>query len=200
MLQYSTPNIENLVRDALTKSVGDALDGALFSTTAADASRPAGLLVGVSPLTPSSTTPADEERLSDLSDLVQAVSAVTGNNPIVLIAAPAQAASLRLANARIGYEVLASGALADRTVVAVASNALVSAMDPAPRFELSKSATVHTEDTSPAQLASVGTPNTVAAPMRSMFQSDSSALRLIMEVSWGLRTSGAVAWMQNVNW
>jgi hypothetical protein len=110
------------------------------------------------------------------------------------------AASLRLANARIGYEVLASGALADRTVVAVASNALVSAMDPAPRFELSKSATVHMEDTSPAQLASVGTPNTVAAPMRSMFQSDSSALRLIMEVSWGLRTSGAVAWMQNVNW
>ena len=54
--QHSKPTVEALIKAALTKSVGLALDAAMFSNTAGDAIRPPGLLFGVSALTPSAAT------------------------------------------------------------------------------------------------------------------------------------------------
>jgi len=40
----------------------------------------------------------------------------------------------------------------------------------------------------------------LAAPTRSLFQTDSAGLRVIAPASWGLRAPGAVAWMSGVTW
>jgi hypothetical protein len=46
----------------------------------------------------------------------------------------------------------------------------------------------------------VATPNTVAAPVRSLFQTDSLALRMIMQCNWTLRRTGTLAWTQSITW
>src|SRR5262249_27284543 len=97
------------------------------------------------------------------------------------------------------FEVLASLALADKTVIAIASNCLVSAIDPAPRFEVRDAATLHME-TSPAQISTVGTPNVVAAPMRSLFQTDAIGLKVRWEVRWAFRPAAGPHYMSAVNW
>jgi hypothetical protein len=41
----------------------------------------------------------------------------------------------------------------------------------------------------------------VATPsVRSMFQTDSLALRMLLRAAWGMRASGHAAWTTNVNW
>jgi hypothetical protein len=78
---------------------------------------------------------------------------VSNNLRPILIGAPAQANKLwvtfDIANA---YQILSTSQLAAGTVMAVAPNALVSAMDPAPRFNLSTEVAVHM-DTHPAHSA-----------------------------------------------
>ena len=52
--QALSSNIENIVRQTLSEASGLALDAQMFSAMAGDASKPAGLLAGVAPLTPTS--------------------------------------------------------------------------------------------------------------------------------------------------
>jgi hypothetical protein len=40
----------------------------------------------------------------------------------------------------------------------------------------------------------------VAAPQRSLFQTDSLALRMVLPLNWVMRRTGVVAWTQNVTW
>lgn len=56
------------------------------------------------------------------------------------------------------------------------------------------------EDSAPAQIAVAGTPNVVAAPVRSMFQTDSLALRMILDMNWTMRRAGMVAFVTSVGW
>jgi len=99
------------------------------------------------------------------------------------------------------YPVLASAGLANGIVMAIAVNALAVAggNDP-PKISVSTTGALHMEDTNPLPLASVGTPNTVAAPMRSLFQTATIAMRLIANLTWAMRAPGGVAWVQNVTW
>jgi hypothetical protein len=68
----------------------------------------------------------------------------------------------------------------------------------APRMEMSDQATLHMEDTNPTDL--VASPSTVAAPQRSLFQTDSLALRMIMPLNWTQRRAGTVAFVSGVTW
>jgi hypothetical protein len=69
-----------------------------------------------------------------------------------------------------------------------------------PRFAVSNEATLHEEDTTPLPLSATGTPNTVAAPMRSLFQTDSIAIRLSLYVTWAMRRTGMVAVVVGATW
>src|SRR5262249_45906536 len=137
---------------------------------------------------------------SDIGKLAAAVAAIAGNGPIVFVCAPEQAVSLKLwAPNSFRYPVLASSALADGVVIAIAANALVNANDPAPRFAEARDATIHM-DTSPAAVSTPGAPNVVAAPLRSLWQTDTIGLRMILQVAWGLRNSGGLAWTDSTVW
>lgn len=67
-------------------------------------------------------------------------------------------------------------------------------------MEISDVATLHLEDTTPADIVSgpSGTP-TPATPVKSMFQTDSLALRMIMMINWLMRRP-VVAWMTGTAW
>jgi hypothetical protein len=58
-------------------------------------------------------------------------------------------------------------------------------------------ATLHMESVA-AEL--VSSPGSVAAPQRSLFQTDSHAIRFILPPSWALRSGSAVAFCQSVKW
>jgi hypothetical protein len=200
--EHSVPNAERLIRAAATESVGAALDAAVFDATAASATRPAGLRNSVTTVT-ANAGGGITALLQDLGDLAQAVAGVGGMN-IAFVAAPGEAVKIAFAaGPDFKFPVFASGGLAAGFVVCVALPALVSAVDPSVRFDVSTEALVHMEDTTPLAIGTAGSPNTVAAPARSVWQTDCIAFRLILEASWGLRVataSTAVAWTSGVTW
>src|SRR5262249_43873733 len=146
--------------------------------------------------TPSSSTVLSDAMVEDLAKLGGIVSRAAGQS-IVFIAAPEQALAIALWSPMFDYPVLASSALTAKTVIAVASNALVSGFDPVPSINASYETEVHME-TSPAEIVSPG--GAVAVPVASIYQKDSIALRMLMPCAWALRASGAIAYMNAVNW
>jgi hypothetical protein len=109
---------------------------------------------------------------ADIATLVNGVAAIAGNAPIVFVANPVQAAKLRLWNrSNFNYPVLASSALGAGVIVCIASNTLVTAIDPVPTYQLFD-AVVHLEDTTPLDI----TTDAVAATVKSLWQSDEIGL------------------------
>src|SRR5262249_49322210 len=96
-------------------------------------------------------------------------------------------------------EIWPCSSLPVKTVVAIQIDAFVSAYGPLPSISRERSTTLHL-DTSPLPLASPGSPNTVAAPMVSTYQSDLVATKVTLDAAWAMRAPGRVQWMQNVNW
>jgi hypothetical protein len=59
---------------------------------------------------------------------------------------------------------------------------------------------LHMEDTSPLALSATGTPNTVAAPIRSLWQTDSIGIRAILSIAYTTRAPNAVSFITGVTW
>jgi hypothetical protein len=176
-----------------------SLDAALFSAAAATTARPAGLLAGVTPIAAASGggTSAME---SDLGALAGAVAASGGSGEVIFVASPRQFAAVRIRAPQMPFEIVPSLALAAGTVVAIDAGAFVSGVGPDPEITASLSAVLHMEDASPLQLSTAGSPNVVAAPAQSMFQTASIALRLILDVSFQMRGSGLVQVVNSATW
>jgi len=187
-------NADTLMRAALTESVAVGLDKILFSNQAAvPGLHPAGLLNGVAALTP--TAAGAGAMAGDITKLLTAIAAVAGGG-FFIVAAAGQAVMLQLGLAREVPNVWASSALPAGTVIAIAPRAFVSIIE-APRVDSSIQATLHMDD-APAEISTGAA--VLAAPTRSLFQTDSAGLRVIAPASWGLRAPGAVAWMSGVTW
>lgn len=181
-------NAEALVGDALTRAAGLALDAVLFDTNAATAARPAGLRNGIATLTASNNADMGEAFFEDTAALIGAVSAVGGPGPFALIASPARATLLNL---RFVFEapnlvVLGSSAVGN-LMIAISPAALAAALGIDPLVETANAGTLHM-DTAPTAVGS-------AAPSRSLFQTDSIAVKLRWPISWALRDPRGVAWM-----
>jgi hypothetical protein len=197
----ASSNAEALVRESLLDATAPAIDKALFSTTAGDATRPAGLLNGIAGLTPTAAIAgaASEVLVDDLQKLATALAPVAGNSGIVLVASPDVAVSLvtRIVGTA-PWPVLTSSSLAAKTVIAIATRAVVAAIEGAPAVDARRETTVHMA--TPAAPLATGTPGVMASPVASMFQGDLVALRLRWSISWALRDTRGVAWISGVNW
>ena len=194
---------EEVFATLLREDVAASLDASLFSTTAASSTRPAGILNGISALT--ATTGGGATALQGDIAKLAAIASVVGSGNIAFICSPSYAVRmatyptvLDLDNNQ--FQVWPSVAVADGTIIAIAPAAFASAFGAVPRITASKEAVVQMEDTSPAQLSTAGTPNVVSAPLRSVFQTDSIAVRVILDAAWTLRASGAVAWISGATW
>lgn len=214
--EKSTPDIEQVLRTAIQEDTGVAIDTVLLDANAATTVRPAGLRNGITGLTPAANG-GFTALVADLKGLVGALIVSSGGNirQPVWVMNPVQALSISLtqngagdfpfaadlrAGTLLGYPVAQSATVPNGTVALVDAADFFTATGDEPRFEVSDQAVLHMEDTAPAQISAAGTPNVVAAPIRSMFQTDSLALRMIMDLNWAMRRAGMVAFVQGVTW
>jgi HK97 family phage prohead protease/HK97 family phage major capsid protein len=212
--EHSVPAIEGLLREAVGQDTSVAIDSVLIDTNAATAIRPPGIFNGVTPLT-ATAGGGIAAIVGDVKGLLGAITTATkGNvrNPVYLMnpeevntliwtastlgefpfRAEVQAGNLG------GVPIIDSGTVALKTVGILDAADFVSVGAEAPRFEVSDQATLHEEDTTPLPI--VPGSGTASAPVRSLWQTDSLALRLIMPLNWTLRRAGVVAMVQNVTW
>jgi HK97 family phage major capsid protein/HK97 family phage prohead protease len=215
MAQYSNPAIEAILRQGLQDDTSEALDAYLIDNVASSASRPAGLLNGVTPLTATAAGTATEKMVADLKQLISAIVAAGGGTDVVMLINPAQSISLGFAMTTTGDFLFAtvteagqkfnvtfivSQTVAVGTVIAIEASEFATATGDAPRFAVSNEATLHEEDTTPLAIGTPGSPAVVAAPVRSLFQTDSIAIRLTLYVTWVMRRTGMVQTLASVGW
>jgi hypothetical protein len=183
-------NAEQMIGDVLTRAEGLALDAAVFDNSAATAARPAGLRNGIAALTPSASTDPFGGFYEDLSTVISGIAPVGG--PFVLITSYARAASIsaRFPEAPESFTVLGCSAVGN-DLIAIAPAGLVSAFSPDPEIETSSAASLVMNDVA----APIVNGGAMAAPVRSLLQTDSIALKVRWPMAWALRSPAAVAWV-----
>jgi HK97 family phage major capsid protein len=216
MAEHSTPAIEAVLRQAIVEDTSVAIDTILLDATAASATRPAGLRNGVTGAT-ATTGGGLAALVGDVKAL--AGSLITGSNghlrDPVWIMNPIQVLSIQfqtnatgqfifqdeIAQGRFrGYPLYQSTTVPSGTVLLLDAADFFSATGDAPVFNASDTATLHMDDTTPLALSATGAPNTVAAPIRSLYQTDSLAIRMTWDLNWAMRRTGVVAFVSSVTW
>jgi capsid protein len=184
----------------LRESAAFSLDASVFSSTAASASRPAGILNGIAPLT-ATAGGQDDALSSDLEKLAAAIAPVSSG--IAFIMNPRQGYSVRIRRGSTfarDIPIWTTTAVAEGTLIALDPAAIVSAFGVTPEIRSSIEVSLHLEDTAPAHIGTPGTPNVVAAPAHSMWQIDGVATRLLLPAAWAVRSPGAIAWLASATW
>jgi hypothetical protein len=219
LLRRSTPSIEEMIRQAMIDDTAEIMDGYVFGAAAGSATRPAGLTNGIAAQDTrvATATPTVADIDSDLQKMVSQLVAVRrlgGPNTswVMNKANAAKLASLMFATGGAvypglsaaggtlkGYSVAVSHFFPTTEVLLVDGDAIFMAGG-APEFEMSTEATLHEENTTPLPIGTTGTPAVVAAPVRSLYQTNSAALRMIREVSWDDLRDGAVQQLTAVAW
>jgi hypothetical protein len=199
LVNGSPANVEALIGQALREAIVSRLDSVLLGTAAAVAGvQPSGILNGISATTASALTPVGEAMVMDLAKLAGSVLQVAG--PVVFVCAPEQAVAIALRAPNFAYAVLPSDALAPGTVIAVSAGAFASVLSAA-RIEPGDGALVHMEDSNPLPIATGAQGSGVlATPSRSLWQTDAIGLKVVLPVSWAMRSTTGVAYMTSVTW
>lgn len=205
----STPQLEGVLRRSIVEDTAVTLDGILLDATAGDTIRPAGLLYGVS-ATASGYGGGDYTAVKeDFKALLAPFIAANAADNITVIMNPAQALAIGMMdgpdNNSAWFSAISSrvnivestNATANR-LIAIRNSDFATALGDMPEFEISNQATIHMEDTTPLEI--VATAPTTADPVRSLWQTDSSALRMVMDVSWTMARSGMVAWIDTTSY
>ncbi len=219
LADHSTPAIEGLIRQAIVEDTSVAIDSVLLDATAATTTRPAGLRAGVAAVTATAGggLPA---LIGDIRGLTGAlITGTLGNlrspvwimNPADVLAAsllPATAGGgefpfkTELAGGTLqGYPVIQSSNVPADMMFLVDAADFVSVTGDTPRFDVSDQATIHMEDTTPLPIVTGAQGSgVVASPTRSLWQTDTIGVRMLLDINWGLRRTGVVAWTQTMTW
>ena len=194
--ETAVATIGRVLADATVKS----FDTIAFSTGAATAVQPAGLLHDATVVT--TAAPAGAGALkADLANLVDAISDAGIATDGAIFVAPAREALLIKAEPvgpKFNYEVFETLGLPPRTVAAFAPDAVASGYQDAPTIEASTDALLH-YDSVPSDISTAGTPAVAAFPTRSAFQTNIVNIRVRMLAAWACVPGGS-AYVTNVNW
>jgi HK97 family phage prohead protease len=214
MALHSIPSIEGVVRQAINDDTAVAIDTVLIDANPATTIRPAGLLNGISGLTPSAATTRIDKIIADISALMAPIIAARGGRDLVLLCNPAQKLSMSWAVTPMGQFIFQDGELANRGLTVVSSTSMpatqlvmidaadfASVTGDSPQFDVSDVATIHEEDTAPLPLVTGAQGSgVVASPMRSLWQTASIGIRMMLDMNWTMRRAGMVSWMTGVTW
>lgn len=219
MLRRSSIDLASYFESAMRDDTARALDQLFISNTAGSAIAPAGIRNGLTaPDTRASTGATAAQITNDLKIMLKALTANDMGaqattrwlmHPSNLIAVSMlltatgspqfpEAASGRLA----GYQVVTSTQF-DPAIVLLVDFAHITFALGSPAFEASTVATIHEEDTTPLPLSTgtSGATAVTAAPVRSLYQTNSWALRLLLDADWAkLRAVGPVQELSAVAW
>ena len=212
LAKRSTPAIEALVRQAILEDTGAILDAAILDATASSVVRPAGLLYGLA-ATASGYGGGDYQAVvADLKALLAPFYSANAGDNITVLMNPAQGLSLSMmpgpgAAGEFGWaqplmarlNIIESTNVTAGRLIAIRNSDFATALGDAPEFDVSEQATVHMEDTTPLEIVS-GTGPATADPVRSFFQTATIGVRMLMDVSWAMRRTGMVRWIDSVTW
>lgn len=199
LAERSAQDLETIFKQALGEEANLALDKEMFSATAGSSIRPAGLLNGVAAIAASANaTDLATACAEDVCKLVNALATNGGGTRPVFICSPGGAASLKMfAGPKFDFPVLASAAVGAGTVICVEATSFVSGFSGLPEFSQSKQTVLHM-DTAPAQIGTTGA--LAGGETRSLWQTDCSAIEMILRCSWAMRAAGHVAWLTGAVW
>jgi hypothetical protein len=154
---------------------------------------PSSIVAGVTPITP--TAGGGLAALEgDMKALMAALVAANGGRDPVLIMNPAQAVALiLLASPKFDVPVLRSTSVPVGTVILVEASSFVSGFGSVPEFDAGNQMALHYEDTAPSDPIMAGT------PVKSLWSSDLTALRMRLWASWGMRAP-QVALVTGASW
>ncbi len=212
IMEHSTPQIEALIRQIMQEDTSATLDSILLDATVASTTRPAGLRYGVAN-TNIVTGGGVAAIVGDIKAMMQALATNKAlRDPVWIMNPVDRVAALLATNADGefifrgeltqgtlgGFPVITSENVTSGMVLLVNAADFFSATGDEPRFDVSDQATLHMEDTSPTAIVSGGT--AASGAVRSLFQTDSLAIRMVLPINWAMRRTGGVSWSESVNW
>jgi HK97 family phage major capsid protein/HK97 family phage prohead protease len=215
LAQRSSPAAEPLFRQMMIEDTAVNIDAALMDNSAASAIRPAGLQVMGTGSASAGNTVANI--VADLRAMVQSmIDAGAGRRPvwimnesrrIGLLTALSSTEDSRpfadeVSQGRLfGYPIITSINVPSAIVFLIDQAEFVQGYGDSPALDMSNQATLHMEDSAPLPIATGAQGSGVlATPTRSLFQTDSLALRLIWDISWASRRAGAIQYKTGVAW
>lgn len=217
MLRRSAINLAAYFQQSIVYDTGKALDALFVSNTAGTALSPAGSRNGLVAADTRASTGATAAQITN--DIKIMLKELTGHDmgspattrwvmhPSNLVAVAMlltatgskqfpEAEQGRLA----GYPVVTSTRMPANIVLLIDFANYTFALG-SPQFDANTVATIHEESATPLPIATPGAPATVAAPARSLFQTNSWALRLLLDADWAkLRAVGPVQELTAVAW
>lgn len=209
LAKRSTPAIEGIVRQAIIEDTAATLDPILLDATASSTSRPAGLLNGVSAVGNGYGGGDYQAVKEDIRALLAPFHAANAADGIVVLMNPAQGLNMSLMEGPVGDPnwlqrikdrvtfIESTNVTANRLIAIRATDFAAAGGDP--DFDVSEQAAIHMEDTTPLEIVS-GTGPTTADPVRSLWQTASVGVRMLMDVSWTMRRTGMVQWVDTTTW
>lgn len=215
LFKRSTPNIEMMIRQWMIEDTSMALDTSFLGAQAGTATTPAGIANALGANSVASTGATAAEITADARGMLgRMANALLGRRP-VWIMSPSNKIALQLAltpagtlafpsvelnNTFAGYPILTSMNVPLDEVFLVDA-AEIDFAGGIPEFLGTDVATIHEEDTTPLALASGAQGSAVVAtPARSLFQTNSAAIRAVWELDWLVMRTGAVQLLTGVAW
>ena len=196
-LQNSTPETASaVIGRVLADCANRSIDATAFGTPAADDATPAGLLHGVTPI---AAAMAGAGAMSeDLGNLTDAIGAAGIDPTGAVFVTGAREATIIKATVgfKFDYPVLTTLGLPAKSVACFAPAGIFSGYQDQPQIETSNKPALHFEDTDPTDISGAGG---VAAPVKSLFQTDVIAIRVRANCAWAV-ASGAAQVITAVNW
>jgi len=186
-----------VIGDLMRAAATQALDGAVFSTTAASTTRPAGILNGVSAIAATGGGGA-AAMLADIDALISAIVTAGGGRSIMFFASPGRAVRLRaLAGIDLGLPITPTPTLTGTTLVAVEAGGFASGFGSDPNISIAAATALHFESSAPQ---AIGLSGSTTVPVRSLWQMDMMALRLLLDCAWTMRAPGLAQHVDSVTW
>jgi HK97 family phage major capsid protein len=218
LIRFSDPSAERLVRNALAAAVVETMDKSFVDDTVGSASRPAGLLYG---LTPIASEGADFAAIqTDIKALwTPAITAKLPLSGAVYVTTPAIAMALSLMHGEVnesrlfpnmtirggsllGIPVIVSDYVAEGDVILVFAPEIYMSDDGVVTVDASREASIQMLD-NPTNASSdlhASAPAPTATTMVSMFQTNNVALRAERYINWSKRRAAAATVLSGVEW
>jgi HK97 family phage major capsid protein len=229
MANQSTPAIEALIREGIIEDTAVAIDTALLDAVAANAIRPAGLLNTVVAITGATGGGVDAMQTDIQAALTPFITANAADR-LVWLLNPATRLKMSWAATAVGVypfrDQIAAGNIGgipyiESTSVGATDLILVraadfsSALGDAPEFDVSDVATIHEDDggyaadqtatdgvttVKPLATGTGGAGAITAAPVRSLWQTASIGVRMLLDMDWAMRRPGVVSHVSGLTW
>lgn len=189
----ASSNAEPLLRALIGLKLKYGLEGLMLDTNGDDGIRPPGIRSGIAAI--GATVPGALQVETDIMNVCSAVSDYAGGiDGVIIITTPALALRISILLPLLKVRVLASPALPANVLIGLATDALCVGGGDEIKFSVSNQGVVEMADSNPAQFSISGSPNVAAANLRSLWQTNTQAIRLTFDIGWGIRSASGVAW------